>query len=337
MPLLLPLASNMKAMLLVKPGSLLVLSEVANPLPGAGEVRLKVEACAICRTDLHIIDGELDKPKLPLILGHEIVGLIDAVGSGVDPSRIGRRVGVAWLGQTCGTCEYCRSGRENLCDHAIYTGYTRDGGFASYTVADERFSFDLDRKADPVSLAPLMCAGLIGWRCLKKAGNGRRIGIYGFGAAAHIISQIIRWQGREFYAFTRPGDQIAQQFARQYGATWTGSSETLPPEPLDAAIIFAPVGNLVRMALRAVRKGGRVVCGGIHMSDIPVMPYSILWGEREIVSVANLTRKDAAEFFPIARSAGVVTHTSSYSLDCANEAVADIRAGRVSGAAVLIP
>ena len=325
----------MKAMLLVKPGSLLVLSEVANPLPGAGEVRLKVEACAICRTDLHIIDGELDKPKLPLILGHEIVGLIDAVGSGVDPSRIGRRVGVAWLGQTCCTCEYCRSGRENLCDHAIFTGYTRDGGFASYTVADERFSFDLDRKADPVSLAPLMCAGLIGWRCLKKAGNGRRIGIYGFGAAAHIISQIIRWQGREFYAFTRPGDQIAQQFARQYGATWTGSSETLPPEPLDAAIIFAPVGNLVRMALRAVRKGGRVVCGGIHMSDIPTMPYELLYGERCVCSVANGTRADVHDLLAVAAEARLKPEVTTFPLEAANEALAAVKHSRVNGAAVL--
>ncbi|EEZ32981.1 zinc-binding alcohol dehydrogenase family protein [Brucella sp. NF 2653] len=327
----------MKAMVLEKPGQPLVLMERPDPLPGPGQIRLKVEACAVCRTNLHVVDGELERPKLPLVPGHEIVGVIDAVGTGVDPSRTGRRVGVPWLGHTCGACDYCRSGAENLCDAPLFTGYTRDGGFATHVVADADFAFDLDEAADPVALAPLLCAGLIGWRSLKKAGEGKRIGLYGFGAAAHIIAQVCRWQGREVYAFTKPGDTEAKDFARSLGAVWAGDSDILPPSPLDAAIIFAPVGELVPAALRAVRKGGRVVCGGIHMSDIPSMPYSILWEERALVSVANLTRNDAEEFFPLARAAGVRTHTTRYPLESANEALADLRSGRLSGAAVLVP
>ncbi|AOG52788.1 MULTISPECIES: zinc-dependent alcohol dehydrogenase family protein [Brucella] len=327
----------MKAMVLEKSGQPLVLVERPDPLPGPGQIRLKVEACAVCRTDLHVVDGELERPKLPLVPGHEIVGVIDAVGTGVDPSRTGRRVGVPWLGHTCGACDYCRSGAENLCDAPLFTGYTRDGGFATHVVADADFAFDLDEAADPVALAPLLCAGLIGWRSLKKAGEGKRIGLYGFGAAAHIIAQVCRWQDREVYAFTKPGDTEAKDFARSLGAVWAGDSDILPPSPLDAAIIFAPAGELVPAALRAVRKGGRVVCGGIHMSDIPSMPYSILWEERALVSVANLTRNDAEEFFPLARAAGVRTHTTIYPLESANEALADLRSGRLSGAAVLVP
>jgi propanol-preferring alcohol dehydrogenase len=327
----------MKAMVLEKTRTRLVAVERPDSVAGPGEIRLKVEACAVCRTDLHVIDGELDHPKLPLVPGHEIVGIIEAVGPGVDASRLGRRVGVPWLGHTCGVCPYCRSGSENLCDTPLFTGYTRDGGFASHVVADAGFAFDLDPEADPVALAPLLCAGLIGWRSLKKAGDGKRIGLYGFGAAAHIIAQVCVWQGREVHAFTRPGDVEAQRFAMSLGAVWAGGSDEAPPVRLDAAIIFAPVGELVPAALRAVRKGGRVVCGGIHMSDIPSMPYKILWEERELASVANLTRKDAEEFFPVARAASVRTHTTIYPLDRANEALADLRAGQLSGAAVLVP
>ena len=327
----------MEAMVLEGPGMPLVFMERPDPTPGAGEIRLKIEACAVCRTDLHVVDGELDHPKLPLIPGHEIVGIVDAVGPGVDPARMGRRAGVPWLGHTCGTCPYCRSGSENLCDAPLFTGYTRDGGFATHVVADSAFAFDLDPNADPVASAPLLCAGLIGWRSLKRAGEGKRIGLYGFGAAAHIIAQVCAWQGREVFAFTRTGDGEAQRFARSLGAIWAGGSEETTPVPLDAAIIFAPVGALVPAALKAVRKGGRVVCGGIHMSDIPAMPYSILWEERELVSVANLTRKDAEEFFPVARAAGVQTHTTIYPLERANEALDDLRQGRLSGAAVLVP
>jgi propanol-preferring alcohol dehydrogenase len=327
----------MKAMILEKPGLPLALVERADPLPSPGKIRLKVEACAVCRTDLHVVDGELEHPKLPLVPGHEIVGIVDSVGDGVDVARIGRRVGVPWLGHACGTCPYCRAGMENLCDRPLFTGYTRDGGFATHVVADADFAFDLDEDADPVLLAPLLCAGLIGWRSLKKAGEGKRIGLYGFGAAAHIIAQVCIWQGREVHAFTRPGDREAQRFASGLGAVWVGGSDEMPPVALDAAIIFAPVGALVPAALSAVRKGGRVVCAGIHMSDIPAMPYQLLWEERELVSVANLTRKDAEEFFPVAREAGVRTHTRRYPLDRANEALADLREGRLSGAAVLAP
>ncbi|PBC19534.1 MULTISPECIES: zinc-dependent alcohol dehydrogenase family protein [unclassified Mesorhizobium] len=327
----------MKAMVLEKVGAPLKLVDRPDPMPGTGEIRLKVEACAVCRTDLHVIDGDLRHPKLPLIPGHEIVGIVDSVGKGVARSRVGRRVGVPWLGHTCGHCPYCLAGSENLCDQPDFTGYMRDGGFASHVIADAQFAFDLDRDADPVSLAPLLCAGLIGWRCLKKAGDGKRLGIYGFGAAAHIVAQIAMWQGREIFAVTRPGDKQAQEFAPSLGATWAGGSDLLPPRLLDAAIIFAPVGDLVPIALGAVRKGGRVVCGGIHMSDIPAMAYELLWQEREMVSVANLTRRDAEEFFPIARRAQVHTHTKVYPLEQANQALDDLRQGRLSGAAVLVP
>jgi propanol-preferring alcohol dehydrogenase len=307
-----------------------------DPVPAKGQLMLRVEACAVCRTDLHVCDGDLPNPKLPLVPGHEIVGIVEAVGEGIAPSRMGQRVGVPWLGHTCGCCSFCRSGEENLCDEPQFTGYTRDGGFATHVVADADYAFVLDSQADPVALAPLLCAGLIGWRSLKKAGDGKRIGLYGFGAAAHIIAQICRWQGRDVYAFSRSGDVAAQRFALGLGAVWAGGSDERPPVALDAAIIFAPVGELVPAALKVVRKGGRVVCGGIHMSDLPAMPYALIWGERSVVSVANLTRKDAEEFFPVARQAGLRTHTKTYRLADANAALNDLRAGRLSGAAVLI-
>lgn len=327
----------MKAMVLEKPGAPLVPVDRPDPLPGPGEIRLKVEACAVCRTDLHVVDGDLHCLNVPIVPGHEIVGLIDLVGEGVSSGRLGRRVGIPWLGHTCGHCAYCAAGTENLCDQPLFTGYTRDGGFASHVVADAAFAFDLDAAGDPVSLAPLLCAGLIGWRCLKKAGEGRRLGLYGFGAAAHILTQVALWQRRRIFAFTRAGDRQAQEFAHSLGAEWAGASDELPPVELDAAIIFAPVGELVPAALRAVRKGGRVVCGGIHMSDIPSMPYELLWQEREVLSVANLTRSDAREFFPIAQQAGVSTYTTTYRLEDANQALDDLRMGRLNGAAVLRP
>jgi len=317
-------------------GKPLVLEERPDPLPGPQEIRVRVEACAVCRTDLHVVDGDLPDPKLPIIPGHEVVGVVDALGSGAAPA-LGTRVGIPWLGHTCGQCSYCASDRENLCDYPIFTGYTRDGGFATHVVADSAFAFPLAGFEDAISTAPLMCAGLIGWRSLRLSGDGRRIGLYGFGAAAHILAQICRWQGREVYAFTRSGDQEAQQLALSLGARWAGSSEQMPPHLLDAAIIFAPVGALVPQALRAVCKGGRVVCGGIHMSDIPRFPYQLLWEERQLVSVANLTRGDATEFLALAPKVGVKTTTTVYSLARANEALADLRAGRFQGAAVLIP
>jgi propanol-preferring alcohol dehydrogenase len=327
----------MQAMVLERLGEPLKLVERPDPAPGDGEVRVRVAACGVCRTDLHVVDGELPNPKLPIIPGHEIVGVIDAIGRGVDGLDIGMRVGVPWLGKTCGHCPYCRNGRENLCDDPFFTGYTRNGGYATHAVADARYVFRLPEGDSDVATAPLLCAGLIGWRSLRMAGEGKRIGLYGFGAAAHIIAQVARWQGREVYAFTRAGDGAAQQFARTLGACWAGGSNDAPPEELDCAIIYAPVGSLVPAALRAVRKGGRVVCAGIHMSDIPSFPYSILWEERELKSVANLTRSDGDEFFSIVPQVGIKTQTKPYPLARANEALADLRSGRLQGAAVLVP
>jgi propanol-preferring alcohol dehydrogenase len=318
-------------------GEPLVLEERPDPIPGPGEIRVRVEACAVCRTDLHVIDGELPDPKRPVVPGHEIIGTIDQAGDETLASRIGERVGIGWLGHTCGHCPYCACERENLCDTPLFTGYTRDGGFSTHVVADAAFAFPLTGFDDPVAAAPLMCAGLIGWRSLRFAGDGRRIGIYGFGAAAHIIAQVAVWQGRDVYAFTRPGDGAGQQFARSLGVRWAGGSDERPPDALDAAIIFAPVGSLVPLALAAVRKGGRVVCGGIHMSDIPAFPYRLLWEERDLCSVANLTRRDAAEFLALAPQAGIRTTTTVYPLARANEALDDLRFGRFEGAAVLVP
>lgn len=327
----------MRVMVLPSPGQSLVLEERPDPLPGPGEVLVRVEACGVCRTDLHIVDGELPDIRRPVVPGHEIVGIVEALGTGVTSHRVGRRVGVPWLGHTCGKCSYCLAERENLCDRPVFTGHGRDGGFATHVVADAAYAFGLEGFEDPVAAAPLMCAGLIGWRCLRLASDAARIGLYGFGAAAHIIAQVCRWQGREVYAFTQPGDRAAQDHARSLGARWAGGSTDAPPEPLDAAILFAPVGALVPLALRAVAKGGRVVCGGIHMSDIPQFPYRLLWEERQLVSVANLTRRDATEFLAVAPRAGVRTTTHVYPLERANEALADLKAGRFQGAAVLVP
>ena len=311
-------------------------TELPDRQPGAGEVRVKVLACGVCRTDLHVFDGDLPDPQSPIIPGHEIVGRIDAIGPGVTGLTLGERVGIPWLGHTCGVCPYCLGQRENLCDAPLFTGYTRDGGFATAVVADARFAFPLGEVGSDVSLAPLLCAGLIGWRSLKIAGEGRRLGIYGFGAAGHIVAQVARWQGREVYAFTRPGDTGTQDFARSLGVAWAGGSDQMPPEMLDAAIIYATVGDLVPLALRAVRKGGRVVCAGIHMSDIPSFPYSLLWEERQVLSVANLTRQDGIEFLALAPRIGIVVKTTVYPLAQANQALADLRAGRFDGAAVLV-
>ena len=324
-------------MVLERLGEPLRLVERPDPEPSDGEVRIEVRACGVCRTDLHVIDGDLPDPKLPIIPGHEIVGRIDVIGRGVTGLAIGACVGVPWLGRTCGHCQFCLSGRENLCDHPLFTGYTRDGGYATHVIADARYTFKLPDGGDDVATAPLLCAGLIGWRSLRLAGNGQKIGLYGFGAAAHIIAQVARWQGRDVFAFTRSGDTAAQAFARKMGACWCGASDDRPPGELDSAIIYAPVGALVPAALKAVRKGGRVVCAGIHMSDIPSFPYSLLWEERELISVANLTRQDGEEFFAIVPQAKVVTQTVSYPLVRANEALADLRAGRLQGAAVLVP
>lgn len=323
-------------MVLTAIGRPLRLHEWPDPLPGNSEVRLRVEACGVCRTDLHIIDGELPGVVPPVVPGHEIVGIVDRLGTGVSALAIGDRVGVPWLGHTCGMCRYCTGGAENLCDSPQFTGYTRPGGFASHVIAAAAYCIPLTGYTDPVAVAPLLCAGLIGWRCLMKTGDARNLGLYGFGAAAHIIAQVAIWQGRRVFAFTRPGDVVAQAFARSLGATWAGSSAEPPPEPLDAAILFAPDGTLVPQALGAVRKGGRVVCGGIHMSDIPTFPYRLLWQERQLMSVANLTREDAKAFFAIAPQAGVVTSTTPYRLEQANDAVADLRAGRIHGATVLV-
>ncbi len=329
--------SAMRAMVLDRPNTPLVLRERPIPQPAGGEILVEVAACGVCRTDLHVVDGELPQPKLPVVPGHEIVGRVAAIGKGVTGITPGERVGVPWLGATCGVCPYCRSGRENLCDRPLFTGYTRDGGYATHTVADARFCFPLPDAVDAAAAAPLLCAGLIGWRCYRMAGEGAALGLYGFGAAAHILAQVAAWQGRRVYAFTRGGDEASQKFARSLGAVWAGGSEDTPPEPLDAAIIFAPVGALVPAALRAVKKGGRVVCGGIHMSDIPSFPYRILWEERQLVSVANLTRADAREFLRVAPQAGIKMQVTRYPLTEANAALADLRAGRFEGAAVLIP
>jgi propanol-preferring alcohol dehydrogenase len=327
----------MQAMVLNKIGAALEWTELPDRNPGPGEIRIKIGACGVCRTDLHVVDGELPNLMLPIIPGHEIVGRIDALGAGVEGLSIGERVGVPWLGHTCGVCSYCLERRENLCDHPLFTGFTRDGGFATATIADARFAFPLGEVGSDVALAPLLCAGLIGWRSLVIAGDGKKLGLYGFGAAAHIVAQVAKWQGRSVFAFTRPGDTAAKDFARSLGAAWAGGSDEMPPEPLDAAIIFAAVGDLVPLALKAVRKGGRVVCAGIHMSDIPRFPYDLLWEERQLVSVANLTREDGIEFLRLAPQIGIVTKTTAYPLKQANQALADLRAGRFVGAAVLVP
>jgi len=323
-------------MILERTGEPLRAVELPVPEPGPGQVRVRVRACAVCRTDLHVVDGELPRPKLPLVPGHEIAGVVDALGPGATRHRPGDRVGVPWLGWTCGECAYCRSGRENLCAAARFTGYTLDGGYAEFCVADERFCFALPAAFGDVAAAPLLCAGLIGYRTLARAGDAERLGIYGFGAAAHLVAQVAIAQGREVYAFTRPGDEAAQAFARSLGAKWAGGSDEAGPVPLDAALIFAPVGALVPAALRAVVPGGVVVCGGIHMSDIPAFPYEWLWHERSIVSVANLTRRDGEEFLRLVAGVPVRTETETFPLAEANEALARLREGRLRGAAVLV-
>jgi alcohol dehydrogenase, propanol-preferring len=327
--------STMRTMRMHAARTPLRLEAVAIPTPGPGEVLLRVHACAVCRTDLHVVDADLAEPKLPLVPGHEIIGTIAAIGPGVERFGVGDRVGVPWLGWTCGVCAFCRSGRENLCDQARFTGYQIDGGYADYTVADSRFCFAIPEGFGDVEAAPLLCAGLIGYRALVMAGDARRLGIYGFGAAAHIIAQVASWQGRAIFAFTSPGDAEAQSFARELGATWAGGSNATPPEPLDAAIIFAPVGALVPAALRAVERGGAVVCAGIHMSAIPGFSYDLLWGERVLRSVANLTRRDGEDFLALAPKVPVKTRTVPYRLEDANQALDDLRAGRLTGAAVL--
>jgi len=327
----------MRAMVFAKVGEPLELTQVKQPIASLGQLLVRVHACAICRTDLHIIDGELPNPKLPLILGHEIVGTIESLGADVNGFKIGQRIGIPWLGWTCGECAYCQSERENLCPRARFTGYTIDGGFAELTVADARFCFPVPDAFGDIDAAPLFCAGLIGYRSLRKTGDAKRIGIYGFGAAAHIVTQVALFQERELFAFTRPNDKSAQEFARRLGARWAGGSDEMPPCKLDAAIIFAPLGNLVPAALRALDRGGVVVCGGIHMSDIPSFPYADLWEERVICSVANLTRRDGEEFLALASRIPVVTETTSYRLEEANEALHALRSGTLTGAAVLVP
>jgi alcohol dehydrogenase, propanol-preferring len=326
----------MRAMLFESPGRALHRADLPIPKAGADQVLIRVHACAVCRTDLHVVDGELTQPKLPLIPGHEIVGTVTELGTAVIRFKIGDRVGVPWLGWTCGQCSYCRDGRENLCDQARFTGYTLDGGYAEYTVADQRFCFPIPDVYNDAEAAPLLCAGLIGYRSLVKAGGGKRIGIYGFGAAAHIVAQVAMHQQREIYAFNRPGNDPAKNFALSLGAVWAGGSDELPPEKLDAAIIFAPAGELVPQALKAVAKGGVVVCGGIHMSDIPSFPYSILWEERSICSVANPTRRDGEEFIALAPKVPVRTVVETFPLEEANEALNRLRAGKIHGAAVLL-
>jgi len=336
----LSLITFMHAMILDKPGMPLREIEKPTPSPNARQVLVRVLACAVCRTDLHVVDGELPNPKLPLIPGHEIVGEIVECGSEVQHLSVGMRIGIPWLGWTCGQCDYCKSGRENLCDRAMFTGYTLDGGYAEFAVADADFCFPVDTSYSPVDAAPLLCAGLIGYRSLVMAGPAQeaaRVGIYGFGGAGHIIAQVAVHEGRQVYAFTRPGKKSDQEFARSLGVTWAGGSDELPPNPLDAAIIFAPIGQLVVEALRAVRKGARVVCGGIHMSDIPAFPYALLWGERNICSVANLTRADAQSFLSLAPTIPVRTETKTFWMSNANNALERLRSGRIRGAAVLVP
>jgi propanol-preferring alcohol dehydrogenase len=329
----------MRAMVLERPGRPLQAADLPVPTPGAGQVLLRVHACGVCRTDLHVVDGELPDPKLPLVPGHQIVGTVVAAGQGAEGAERfapGRRVGVPWLGWTDGSCPYCRSGRENLCDRARFTGYQLDGGYAEYAVADQRFCFPIPDGYPDLQAAPLLCAGLIGYRALRLAGEAPRLGVYGFGGAAHILTQVARWQGRRVFAFTRPGDAARQAFARELGAAWAGGSDELPPEPLDAAILFAAAGELVPAALRAVAKGGVVVCAEIHMSDIPSFPYALLWEERVVRSVANLTRQDGEEFLALAPRVPVRTEVQAYPLAAANEALAALRGGAVRGAAVLV-
>lgn len=325
----------MRAMVLRGPGSLLELAEVPVPVPGPGQVQVEVHACGVCRTDLHILDGEICGIRSPVIPGHEIVGIVSAVGSEVRTLHVGDRVGIPWLGGTCGSCRYCLGGRENLCSSAQFTGCTIDGGYAEYAVADARYCFLLPREFSDVELAPWLCAGLIGYRTLRMAGDARRVGIYGFGAAAHIVAQVARYEGREFYVYTKPGDDAAQAFARELGAAWAGGSDQRAPVELDAALLFAPVGSLVPKALADVGKGGTVVCGGIHMSDIPQFSYDLLWGERQLRSVANLTRRDGEEFIELARRIPVHTTVVPFPLERANEALDAVRNGRLTGAAVL--
>ena len=327
----------MRAMVLESPGSPLVERELARPEPGTGEILVRVKACAVCRTDLHVVDGELTNPKLPLIPGHEIVGVIESLGSEVTGWHVGERVGIPWLGTTCGECRYCSEGMENLCDRPGFTGYTLDGGYAEYTLADARYCFRIPAAYGDAQAAPLLCAGLIGHRSLKLAGPGEDLGIYGFGAAAHIVAQVARFQGRRVYAFTRPGDTAAQDFALSLGCVWAGGSDQIPPAEFDAAIIFAPAGSLVPVALGAIRKGGTLVCGGIHMTNIPTFPYSLLWGERVVRSVANLTRADAIEFLELAPQVPVSTHVEVFPLSEANTALERLRRGKLTGAAVLVP
>jgi alcohol dehydrogenase, propanol-preferring len=322
-------------MVLERPGEPLAERDLTEPEPGTGEVAVRVEACGVCRTDLHVVDGELPDPKLPVVPGHQVVGEVVAAGAGVEGVAVGDRVGIPWLGWTCGECRYCRSGRENLCERALFNGYTRDGGYAEIATVDSRFAFPLPGDAPAADLAPLLCAGLIGYRALRFCGDAERIGLYGFGSSAHIVCQVARHQGRRVFALTRTGDEDTQAFARELGAEWAGDSESGPPEPLDAAIVFAPVGPLVPLALRATAPGGTVVCAGIHMSDIPSFPYEILWGERAVRSVANLTRRDGEELLPLAAEAGVRTTVTTYPLAEANRALADLRDGRLRASAVL--
>ncbi len=326
---------QMRAMVLDHPGQPPRFTEIPTPEPAEGQVRLRVRACGVCRTDLHIVDGELSRPKLPLVLGHQIVGVVDRVGRGVTGIAEGARVGLPWLGSTCGECEYCKTHRENLCDRPSFTGYDRDGGYADFTLADPSYCLPLPAALGDVEAAPLLCAGLIGYRALRFTGDAKSIGLYGFGSAAHIVAQVARHEGKRIFAFTRPGDSVAQTFARSLGAEWAGSSTEKPPEPLDAAMIFASSGALIPAALAAVAKGGVVVCGGIHMSDIPSFPYSLLWGERHVRSVANLTRRDGLEFLELASRVPIVTTVTPYDLEHTGDALEDLRAGRLSGSAVV--